>query len=832
MSGNQIIDIFKKLEYGQCPEADNHVRAWCKAHNDGKFGLFINNEWVYPEDRKYSTSYSPADKKPIADTMEGTDADINTAVDAAKTAHTTWSKLPGYERAKHLYSLARHVQKHARLLSVLEALDNGKPFRETKSFDVPQVIRHLYYHAGWAQLMDTELKDYEPLSSPVGLIVPFNFPIMLLMWKVAPALAMGNTVVIKPASYTRLSALLFAEICAEAGLPPGVLNVITGSGRIGSTLADHPDVSKIAFTGSTGVGQLLRRRLAGSGKKISLELGGKSPVIVFNTADIDSAVEGIIDAIFFNQGQVCCGGSRALVQEDIYPTFVAKLKQRLVTWKIGHSLAKDIDMGALVDESQYKTIKSFVDLAEKEGCDVYKAPVPVPENGWFWPPTVITNVEQCSHIVQEEIFGPVVTVQSFRTEGEAITLANNNKYGLGGSIWTENISIALEVAINIKAGAVWINGHNIMDSAAGFGGYKESGMGRDGGKEGLYEYIKPKWEKRVFPTTLTFPMEKPIWPKADDNDVLPAPLPIIAQSNVLESKLNPVTNLPQITIDRTAKLYVNGAQKRSDGEYVQTVYNNDKTKVIGHVSYSNRKDIRDAVTAASNAQSGWGKRAGHNRAQIMYYLAENLMQRNDEFVARIIAQTGVSDEDAQKEVDVSISRLFYYAAYADKYGGEVKETNFYGFTCSTYEPMGTIGVICPEKYPLLGFISLIAPLIIRGNTVVVIPSQTAPLCATDLYQVFETSDLPNGVVNIITGDKDQLTKTLVEHKDIQSVWYHGNEQMCANVEYSAADNMKRTWVNYGVDWPWFDDCTQGGEFLRRSVEVKHIWIPIGDSVLL
>eukprot|EP00461_Guttulinopsis_vulgaris_P002704 UN02705 len=506
----KIIDIFKKLEYGPCPESDSAVKAWIKAHNDGKFGLFINNEWVYPEGRKFSPSYCPADKQKLAETMEGVDEDINTAVAAAKTAHTTWSKLPGYERAKYLYSLARHVQKHARLFAVLEALDNGKPFRETKNFDVPQVIRHLYYHAGWAQLMDDELKDYEPLDSPVGLIVPWNFPIMLTMWKVAPALAMGNTVVLKPASYTRLSALLFAEICAEAGLPPGVLNVVTGTGRIGSVLADHPDIAKIAFTGSTPVGQLLRRRIAGSGKKISLELGGKSPVVIYSTADLDSAVEGIVDAIFFNQGQVCCGGSRALVQEEVYEKLVAKLKVRLQNWKIGHSLEKDIDMGALVDESQYKTIKHYVDMAEAEGAEVFKAPVPVPENGWFWPPTVITNIEQCSEVVQEEIFGPVVTIQSFRTENEAIALANNTKFGLGASVWTENISLAIETAINIKSGVVWINGHNIMDSAAAFGGYKESGIGRDGGKEGLYEYIKPKWEKRVVPTTINFPIEKPV----------------------------------------------------------------------------------------------------------------------------------------------------------------------------------------------------------------------------------------------------------------------------------------------------------------------------------
>jgi len=548
-------DIFAKLEYGPCPESSSSVKAWVDAHNDGKFGLFINNEWVYPEGRKTLPSICPADKKKIAETTDGTEEDVNNAVQAAKDAFPAWSALSGHERAKYLYSIARHIQKHARLFAVLEAMDNGKPFRETKSADVPLVVRHFYYHAGWAQLMETEMPDYKPVGV-VGAIVPWNFPLMLLAWKVAPALAMGNTVVLKPASYTRLSALLFAEICAEAGLPKGVFNVVTGSGRIGSVLADHVDVDKVAFTGSTPVGQLLRRRIAGSGKKISLELGGKSPVIIYNTADLDSAVEGIVDAIFFNQGQVCCGGSRAIVQEDVYPRFLQKLKKRLDTWRVGHSLEKDIDMGAVVDESQYKTIKSFCDAAEKEGCDVYYAPKPVPQEGYYWPPTIISNVQQSSEVVREEIFGPVVTVQTFRTMEEAVNLANNSKFGLGGSVWTENLSLALETATNIKSGAIWVNAHNIFDAAAGFGGYKESGFGRDGGKEGLYEYVKPKWEEKIT-TSLTFPTEKIAWPSAPAN-TLPA-LPSAA------AKSDGKGPFGVFGVDRTSKMYIGGKQKRPDG---------------------------------------------------------------------------------------------------------------------------------------------------------------------------------------------------------------------------------------------------------------------------
>jgi aldehyde dehydrogenase (NAD+) len=335
--------------------------------------------------------------KRLCETIDGDVADVDLAVQAARTAFVSWSALSPHERAKHLYSIARHVQKHHRLLACVESLDNGKSIRETRDSDIPLVARHFYHHAGWAQLMDEEMRGWKPLGV-IGEIVPWNFPLMLLAWKVCPALAMGNTVVVKPASYTRLSALLFAEICAEAGLPPGVFNVISGSGAIGSDLADHPDVDKVAFTGSTPIGRVLRRRIAGSGKKLSLELGGKSPVIVFDNADLDAVTEGIVDAIFFNQGQVCSAGSRLIVQEAVHDKLLAKLKRRIDKFRVGHPLDKNIDMGALVDESQYTTIKSFVDNAVAEGADVYVARVPVPNNGWYWPPTIISNVQPVSFI--------------------------------------------------------------------------------------------------------------------------------------------------------------------------------------------------------------------------------------------------------------------------------------------------------------------------------------------------------------------------------------------------------------------------------------------------
>lgn len=807
---NTVKEIFKAMSYGPAPEADNVAQAWLDDHNRS-FGHFIGGKWVKPEGRKTYQTKNPATGQVLASTIQGEKDDVDLAVKTARKAYESWSKTPPHVRARHMYSIARHVQKHQRLVSVVEAMDNGKPIRETRDADVPIVVRHFYHHAGWAQLMDTEMKGWQSVGV-VGGIVPWNFPLMLLTWKICPALAMGNTVVLKPATYTRLSALLLAEICAEAGLPPGVFNVITGSGQMGSVLAAHDDVDKVAFTGSTQVGQTLRRLIAGSGKKLSLELGGKSAVVVFENADLDSATEGLVDAIWFNQGQVCSAGSRLLVQESVYDKVVNNLKTRLTHYRLGDSLDKAIDMGAIVDESQRKTIEEYVEDARKEGADVYQATACIPSRGCYYPPTIITNVQTVSRVVAEEIFGPVLVVLPFRTAKEAITLANNSMYGLGGSVWTENVSLAMEVAISVKTGTMWVNCHNMFDSAAGFGGYKQSGYGRDGGKEGLYEYVRPAWEARPRP------------PKVDlDLKTFGATLPA---RPTLGDGADSDKNGP--LIDRTYKMYYAGAQKRPDAQYARPVINPDG-KVVGHVGEGNRKDIRNAVEAAHNAAPGWGKRAAHNRAQIVYYMAENLEIRREEIAKRISEMTGKSDEESQREVDLSINRLFHWGAYCDKFGGSVQETTLYGATVKIHEPVGVIGIACPDNYPLLGFVSLFAPAVVRGNTIVIIPSEKYPLSALDLYQIFDTSDLPGGVVNIITGDRDHLTKYIAEHQDVQSMWYFGSALGSKYVEYISAENVKRTWVNYGYDRDWEDpEQGHGEEFLYHSIQVKNIWIPMGD----
>jgi len=812
---SDLLELYKTMDYGPAPESPAAVNAWLDAHQR-KFGQFINNQWMHVEGADTYPSIDPATGEQLAVTSQADQSVVDQAVAAAKKAQSKWAKAPGRDRARYMYAIARNIQKHHRILAVLESMDNGKPIRESRDIDVPLLARHFYYYAGWAQLMEKELRDYQAVGV-IGQIIPWNFPLLMLAWKIAPAIATGNTVVLKPASSTRLSALLFAEIVAETGLPPGVVNVVTGSSKAGSMIVTHPDVDKIAFTGSTEVGRILRRQTAGTGKKISLELGGKSPFVVFEDADLDSAVEGVIDAIWFNQGQVCCAGSRLLVQENIANKFIDKLKERMGHMRVGNPLDKCIDMGALVDQTQWNTVDGWVKIGEQEGGEVFQPDIELPATGLFYKPTLITNLEPAAETVQEEIFGPVLVSQTFRNPEEAVALANNTRYGLAASVWSENINLALDVASKIKAGSLWINCTNLFDGASGFGGYRESGFGREGGKEGLHEYTRPAWQDRPR-SSFTAPESEDAfkeWGKA-----IPA-RPLMPDGN--GRKVGEV--------DRTPKMYVGGKQIRPDGHYTRAVLS-PTGKLVGQVGDGNRKDVRNAVEAAHaahTAKPGWAMRHGYNRSQILYFSAENLAARADEFAKRISAMTGKTAKAAQNEVDASIDRLFTYAAWADKYGGTVQETTLHGITVAVNEPIGVIGIACPDEEPLLGFVSLMAPAIARGNTVVMIPSQTYPLAATDFYQVLDTSDVPGGVVNIITGDRDHLTKTLVQHEDVDAIWYFGTAEGSYWVEYESAVNMKRTWVGYGLPRDWFDAEQGAGEtFLVEATQVKNIWVPTGE----
>ena len=483
-----VKDVLQSMDYGPAPEGNEHVLAWLESHKDG-FGHFIDGKFTDPAAGKSFEVTNPADGKTLARVAHGTAEDVDRAVAAAARAFKSWSKLSGHERARYLYAIARHIQKRDRFLAVLETMDNGKPIRETRDIDIPLVARHFYHHAGWAELLESEFPGYRPVGV-CGQIIPWNFPLLMLAWKIAPALAAGNTVVLKPAEQTPLTALAFAEICREVGLPAGVVNIVTGEGDTGAALVAHEGVQKIAFTGSTDVGRIIRAATAGSGKKLSLELGGKSPFIVFDDADLDSAVEGLVDAIWFNQGEVCCAGSRLLVQEGIAEKLYAKIRTRMETLRVGAPLDKSTDIGAVVSTEQLERITSLVEKGRQEGAEVFQpSSIQIPGTGTFFAPTLMTGVEPASTVAVVEIFGPVLVAMTFRTPDEAVALANNTRFGLAASVWSENINRSLEVAARLKAGVIWINATNLFDAAAGFGGFRESGFGREGGREGLYEYL-------------------------------------------------------------------------------------------------------------------------------------------------------------------------------------------------------------------------------------------------------------------------------------------------------------------------------------------------------
>ncbi len=790
------------MDYGPAPEDDVAARAWLAQH-DACFGHFIDGAWRAPQSGDTFPSLAPASGERLAQIAQGDAADIAAAVAAARAAQPAWAALGGHGRARHLYALARMVQRHSRLFAVLESLDNGKPIRETRDIDVPLVARHLLYHAGWAQLQESEFAAYAPLGV-IGQIVPWNFPLLMLAWKIAPAIALGNCVVLKPAEYTPLTALLFAELAHRAGLPKGVLNVVTGDGRTGAALVDHPDVDKLAFTGSTEVGRRIREATAGSGKSLTLELGGKSPFIVFDDADLDSAVEGVVDAIWFNQGQVCCAGSRLLVQEGVEARFIDKLKRRMATLRVGASLDKSIDVGAIVDPVQLARIDALVEAGRREGAQIWQAPeVEVPQ-GCFYPPTLVTNVAPASTLAQEEIFGPVLVTMSFRTPEEAVALANNTRYGLAASVWSETIGRALDIAPQLACGVVWVNATNLFDAAVGFGGYRESGYGREGGREGVYEYLKPK-----------------AWRDLPRRDAPRAARPATEHA-VLDTGLNANVAL----LDRTPKLYIGGKQVRPDSGYTLTVRAPDG-RIVGEVGAGNRKDIRNAVAAARGAQ-GWTAASAHARSQVLYYVAENLAQRGDELAARIVACGAAGEAHARAEVDASIARLMTYAAWADKFDGAVHAPPLRGVALAMHEALGVIGIACPDEAPLLAFVSLVAPALAMGNRVVVLPGEAAPLLATDFYQIAETSDVPAGVLNIVTGERAAVLPALARHDDVDAMWCFGEAAAAAQVERDSIGNLKRTFVDHGRAFDWRDPSSEGPVWLRQAVQVKNIWIPYGD----
>ena len=760
-----VTEILDTMDYGPALESDAIARDWLAR---GPFGHFINGEFTAPG--ALFDSRNPARDEVLAQVTQGTAQDVDAAVSAARAAFPAWSALSGHARARHLYAIARHIQKRERLFAVLETLDNGKPLREARDIDVPLAVRHFYHHAGWAELLAEEFVGQGP-HGVCGQIIPWNFPLLMLAWKIAPALAAGNTVVLKPAEYTPLTALLFAEICIEAGLPAGVVNIVTGNGTTGAALVAHPGVDKIAFTGSTNVGREIRRATAGNDKALTLELGGKSPFIVFADADLDAAVEGVVDAIWFNQGEVCCAGSRILVAEAVAAQFEAKLRARMDSLRVGEPLDKSTDIGAIVHPRQLARIRDLVAQGQAAGGVLYQGRAP---EGCFFPPALMVHVSPANPCVSEEIFGPVAVLMTFRTPDEAVELANNTRYGLAASIWSENLTLAMDIAARVKAGVVWINATNLFDANAPFGGMRESGFGREGARSGMGAYLRP--------TRIT----------------APAPAP------------GPLAPLPQAApvsgLDRTHKFYIGGAQKRADAGQSYTVLVDGAAQ--GHAPLGSRKDIRNAVEAAQKARA-WTAMSGHQRAQVLYFLGENLAARADSL--RAFAPLS--------EIEASIARAFYYAAWADKFDAHVHDTQSAHVTLAMNEAYGVMGLVCGEEAPLLGFLSLVLPAIASGNRVVATPSQSRPLAALELAQVLACSDIPAGVVNIVSGPVTDLAQSLAAHDDVAALWC-AQPALAELVARESAGNLKPVW-----QVP--DPLAQGRSFLQAATQIKTIWVPYG-----
>ena len=782
-----IIKNFKNIKYGPAPEDDKDVLKWIKNLSSPN-RIYINGKWTLSKSSKTLQAINPSTNSKLFKLVVSSKKDVDSAVIAANKAYPKWSKLSSYKRSQYLYALARLIQKHARFLSVLESIDNGKPIRETRDIDIPLVARHFYYHAGWA----AKSKDTVKSLGVVGQIIPWNFPLLMLAWKIAPAIACGNTVVLKPAEYTSLTAIFFAELCMKAKLPNGVINIVTGDGSTGQHITNHPLVKKIAFTGSTEVGKKIIASTSNTNKKLTMELGGKSPFIVFEDADLDSAVEGVVDAIWFNQGQVCCAGSRLLIQESIEKKFIKKLKQRMEKLRVGNPLDKSIDIGAIVAPVQLKKIDSLVKKGVKEGAKLWQPSWSCPKEGLFYPPSLFTNVMPASYIAQIEIFGPVLISLTFRTPSEAVAIANNTPYGLAASIWSENINLALDVAPKVKAGVIWINSTNLFDAACGFGGFKESGFGREGGSEGIRAYTKIN-------------------------------LPVVRGSKKTNNKIK--ISLPMI--DRTPKLYIGGKQKRPDGGYSFPL-NAVNNSFICDIAQANRKDVRDSVEIA--AKSFAKQLSNFNRSQILFYLAENLQQREKTFVDLLVALCGSSPVNASKEFSQSCERLFYYAAMADKFEGNVHNPPMRGLTLAMKEPLGVMTSILSDDSPLLNLVTVMGSVFSTGNTNIIVPGQKTSLIATELYQVLDTSDVPGGYVNILTAKENELNKTLSQHENIEGIWYFGADSaQRSEIVKNTTSNIKRYWCPEEKHLDWTNASEEFlNEFLYQSTQVKNIWIPYGE----
>nr|XP_045235915.1 aldehyde dehydrogenase family 16 member A1 [Macaca fascicularis] len=797
-AGPRAREIFTSLEYGPVPESHACALAWLDTQ-DRCLGHYVNGKWLKPEHRTSVPCQDPITGENLASCLQAQAEDVAAAVEAARTAFKSWSAHPGVVRAQHLVRLAKVIQKHQRLLWTLESLVTGRAVREVRDGDVQLAQQLLHYHAIQASTQEEALAGWEPMGV-IGLILPPTFSFLEMMWRICPALAVGCTVValVPPASPTPL---LLAQLSGELGPFPGILNVISGPTSLVPVLASQPGIQKVAFCGALEEGRALRRTLAGERAELGLALGTESLLLLTDTADVDSAVEGVVDAAWSDRGP---GGLRLLIQESVWDEAMRRLQERMGRLRSGRGLDGAVDMGAR-GAAACDLVQRFVREAQSQGAQVFQAGN-VPSEHPFYPPTLVSNLPPASPCARAEVPWPVVVASPFRTAKEALALANGTPRGGSASVWSERLGQALELGYGLQVGTVWINAHGLRDPSVPTGGCKESGCSWHGGPDGLYEYLRPSGT----PAQLSCLSKNLNY----DTFGLAVPSTLPAGTEIGPSPAPPYG------------LFV-GGRFQAPGARSSRPIQDSSGNLHGYVAEGGAKDIRGAVEAAHQAFPGWAGQSPGARAALLWALAAALERRKSTLASRLERQ-GVELKAAEAEVELSARRLRAWGARAQAQGHTLQVAGLRGPVLRLREPLGVLAVVCPDEWPLLAFVSLLAPALAYGNTVVMVPSAACPLLALEVCQDMATL-FPAGLANVVTGDRDHLTRCLALHQDVQAMWYFGSAQGSQFVEWASAGNLKPVWVNRGCLRAWDQEAEGAGpELGLRSARTKALWLPMGD----
>lgn len=791
-TGSRASEIFTTLEYGPVPESHACALAWLDTQ-DRLLGHYVNGKWLKPEHRSSVPCQDPITGEKLASCLQAQTEDVAEAVEAARASLENWSTLPGAFRAQYLTRLAKMIQKHQRLFWTLESLVTGRAVREIRDRDVPLAQQLLQYHAIQAHTQEEALAGWEP-TGVIGLVLPPTFSFLEMMWRICPALAVGCTVVVlvPPASPTPL---LLAQLAGELGQFPGILNVISGPAVLGLVLSSQPGVQKVAFCGAVEEGRALRRFLAGQGPELGLALGAESLLLMTEAADVDSAVEGVVDAAWSDRS---LGGLRLLIQESVWDETMRRLQARMGRLRGGRGLDGAVDMGARGTAARDQA-QRYVSEAQRQGAQVFQAGS-VPSDSPFFPPTLISDLPPASPCTQAEVPWPLVVASPFRTAKEALALANGTPGGGSASVWSERLGQALELAYGLRMGTVWINAHGLRDPAVPTGGCKESGSSWHGGLDGLYEYLRPSGT--------------------------PARLPYLSENLNYDTFGLAVPSTLPAGPETGPRLFVGGRFQAPGARSSRPIWDSHG-KLHGYVAEGGAKDIRGAVEAAHQAAPGWVGQSPGARAALLWALAAALQRRESTLASRL-ERHGVELQVAKAEVELSVRRLRAWGARVQAQGCTLQVAELRGPVLRLREPLGVLAIVCPDEWPLLAFVSLLAPALAHGNTVVLVPSGACPIPALEVCQDMAAL-LPAGLVNVVTGDPDHLTRCLALHQDIQALWYFGSAQGSQFVEWASAGNLKPVWVNRGCPRAWDQEAEGAGpELGLRAARTKALWLPMGD----